>query len=273
MRTFLLLSLCVSITRDLPAQGIYFPLQPGNVWHYAGYGPWSQLTVSKDTILPNRKQYAVTIDGPFQFLRQEGNQVYQYNFQSDELLFDFSMVPRDTVNSIPGGSDTTDIILSTRDSVNLFGKYRLHWVFDMIPRHIVDGDRGIGIVDSIGIVELFSSNSTEILQSALIDGRLYQSTGVAYREAESAIRFSLAQNFPNPFNPRTRISYSIPTSGVPLFRVFNSLGQTVLILNLGFQASGPHVVDLDGKQLSSGVYFYRLDFGSSTKTMKCILMK
>ncbi len=85
--------------------------------------------------------------------------------------------------------------------------------------------------------------------------------------------FSLAQNYPNPFNPSTEIAYSIPRDGYVSLRVFDLLGREVARLVDGFSHAGTYVTRFDASGLSSGVYFYRLQSGSLTRTMKLVIQK
>lgn len=85
-------------------------------------------------------------------------------------------------------------------------------------------------------------------------------------------------NYPNPFNPETTISYSIKDNGNVSLDVFNLLGQKVTTLVNENQKAGEHSVvwngtDSSGKNVSSGVYFYRLNTQGMTKTEKMVLMK
>ena len=83
----------------------------------------------------------------------------------------------------------------------------------------------------------------------------------------------LAQNFPNPFNPSTTIRYGLPTRSQVTLTVFNTLGQQVARLVDGELEAGYHEVQLDGKNLSSGVYFYRIQAGNFTSIRKSLLMR
>jgi hypothetical protein len=85
--------------------------------------------------------------------------------------------------------------------------------------------------------------------------------------------FVLNQNFPNPFNPSTKIKYSIPESGQVSLKVFNLLGQEVATIFEGPQQAGSYLADFDGLGLSSGVYMYTLQSGDISITKKFVLMK
>ncbi|MFH1900168.1 MAG: T9SS type A sorting domain-containing protein [Patescibacteria group bacterium] len=85
--------------------------------------------------------------------------------------------------------------------------------------------------------------------------------------------FSLSQNYPNPFNPETRISYSIEKAGQVKLAVYNVLGQKVADLVNEFKAANTYKVNFDASKLTSGVYFYRLEVGDYSKTMKMIFCK
>ena len=83
--------------------------------------------------------------------------------------------------------------------------------------------------------------------------------------------FSLAQNFPNPFNPTTSIRYALPAPGAVTLTVYNILGQKVhTLVDHQRQDAGFYVVDWNGRnaaggQAGSGVYFYRLEVRGDTR--------
>jgi len=86
--------------------------------------------------------------------------------------------------------------------------------------------------------------------------------------------FSLEQNYPNPFNPETVINYNVnaQTSNVRLV-VYNALGMEVNILVNEKQNAGSYSVKFDGSNLSSGIYFYKIEAGNYSDTKRMILLK
>ena len=85
--------------------------------------------------------------------------------------------------------------------------------------------------------------------------------------------FRLEQNYPNPFNPSTTIRYGLPLRSQVTLTVFNTLGQQVATLVQGEQEAGNHEVRFDAAGLATGVYFYRLQAGSSVETKKLVIVK
>ncbi|MFZ5519016.1 MAG: T9SS type A sorting domain-containing protein [Candidatus Zhuqueibacterota bacterium] len=90
--------------------------------------------------------------------------------------------------------------------------------------------------------------------------------------------YSLGQNYPNPFNPTTMITYSIPKFSMVTVRVYNMLGQEVATLVNGYKVAGNYSVSWDakdytGRNVSGGIYFYRIEAGDYSKTMKMLLLK
>ncbi|MFC1607879.1 T9SS type A sorting domain-containing protein, partial [Candidatus Latescibacterota bacterium] len=83
----------------------------------------------------------------------------------------------------------------------------------------------------------------------------------------------LHQNFPNPFNNQTTISYVLPNGSNTELEVYNILGQRVILVSPGYQAAGHHSIQLDASGLPSGMYMYRLKGISLSQTRKFTLIK
>ena len=86
-------------------------------------------------------------------------------------------------------------------------------------------------------------------------------------------QFALDQNFPNPFNPTTNISFTIPQSSDVKLEVFNALGQKVATLVNGTRNAGSHTITFDASRFASGVYLYRLTSGNNVQINKMLLLK
>jgi hypothetical protein len=85
--------------------------------------------------------------------------------------------------------------------------------------------------------------------------------------------FALDQNYPNPFNPSTTIRYALPVTAHVKLEVFNSLGVCIALLVNDIQQAGYKTVVFDASGCASGVYYYRLQAGSSTRTKRLIFLK
>jgi len=97
--------------------------------------------------------------------------------------------------------------------------------------------------------------------------------GVSENEQQLPAKFSLEQNFPNPFNPTTVIRYSLSVNSEVKLVVYNIIGNEVATLVNEFQAAGNKSVTFDASLLSSGMYFAKLNAGKFSYTKKMLLMK
>jgi len=91
-------------------------------------------------------------------------------------------------------------------------------------------------------------------------------------------KFTLFQNYPNPFNPNTTIEYYLPKNCKVTLSIYNILGQKVKTLVRGYQKAGYREVAWDGKdnngrEVASGIYFYRLETEDYIQTKKMVLIK
>ena len=80
-------------------------------------------------------------------------------------------------------------------------------------------------------------------------------------------------SYPNPFNPTATIEYQIPKDGLVNLVVYNTLGQVVAELVNEHQSSGKYSVQFSASNLPSGIYFYKIESGSFSKSMKMLLSK
>jgi len=86
-------------------------------------------------------------------------------------------------------------------------------------------------------------------------------------------QYSLYQNYPNPFNPSTIVKYNIKSDGMVSLKVYNILGKEVTSLVNEIKRAGRYEVEFNGSNLSSGIYYYRLESGEYSETRKMLLLK
>jgi photosystem II stability/assembly factor-like uncharacterized protein len=98
-------------------------------------------------------------------------------------------------------------------------------------------------------------------------------TSILNGEFNQVKDFSLYQNFPNPFNPTTKISWHSPVSSHQILKVYDVLGNEVAVLVDEFREAGLHTIDFDASKLVSGVYLYKLQVGTFIETKKMILLR
>ncbi len=97
-------------------------------------------------------------------------------------------------------------------------------------------------------------------------------------ESVEPISFSLEDNFPNPFNPTTRIKYSVATPGFVNLSIYDASGRLVKTLVSENKVADQHFVDWDGTNengasVSAGMYLYKIDAGNFVETKKMLLVK
>ncbi|PJA99984.1 MAG: hypothetical protein CO127_09500 [Ignavibacteria bacterium CG_4_9_14_3_um_filter_36_18] len=113
------------------------------------------------------------------------------------------------------------------------------------------------------------------------DGVVKTSNTIEVEITNIPFEFSLEQNFPNPFNPTTKIRYRIPfiqthsSASVQnvLLKIYDLLGNEVATLVNENKAPGVYEIEFNGSKLTSGVYFYRLQAGKFNAVKKLVLMK
>ena len=130
----------------------------------------------------------------------------------------------------------------------------------------------------------------EFEQLEFVQGALYYSFGnfkivpqtfadigpvinVATENDEVPSTFILEQNYPNPFNPTTTINFEVDETTHITLEVFDTLGRRVATLVDGQRFAGSHTVEFDARNLSSGMYIYRISSGSKTLFKKMTLLK
>jgi len=129
-----------------------------------------------------------------------------------------------------------------------------------------------------GSHELFSfeGKDVELVKVEAADnlGRTLKST-ISTKNIPTA--FALLGNYPNPFNPATNIAFALPENGSVSLKIYNIAGQLVKSYE-GYYEAGNHTItwdgtNLNGENVASGIYFYRLLAGSFSATKKMVMTK
>ena len=102
---------------------------------------------------------------------------------------------------------------------------------------------------------------------------LANATDVTTDRSTIVKRYSLSQNYPNPFNPSTTITFSVGTYSNTSLRVFDMLGREVATIVSEKLPAGTYTRQWNASNMSSGIYFYRLQAGNYLETKKLILLK
>ncbi len=101
-----------------------------------------------------------------------------------------------------------------------------------------------------------------------------QAAGVHREDGIVVSDYQLMQNYPNPFNPSTQIKFTVPSNVTVSLKVYDMLGKEVATLVEGEFSAGSYTADMNGKNLSSGMYFYTLKTSNGfTQTKKMMLLK
>jgi len=93
------------------------------------------------------------------------------------------------------------------------------------------------------------------------------------RMGDAPSQFVLEQNYPNPFNSSTIISFSMPLGSFVSLKVFDLLGREVGIIVSGEMPAGNYSRQWNSTNISSGIYFYRLQTDTYSETKKLVLLK
>jgi len=100
-----------------------------------------------------------------------------------------------------------------------------------------------------------------------------QSVGINQISSIIPDKFSISQNFPNPFNPTTKFKFDLKKSGIVKLVVYDMIGKGVATLVNENLNAGSYETEFDGSGLTSGVYFYKIEIGNYSEVKKMTLLK
>ena len=115
------------------------------------------------------------------------------------------------------------------------------------------------------------NNKDDVVEAAI--EWINDSTSVAENNDKIILDYSLGNNYPNPFNPTTKISYQIPEASFVTLKIYDVLGNEIVTLVNEEKSAGDYKTQLSGMRLTSGIYFYQLKAGNFVETKKMLLLK
>jgi hypothetical protein len=129
--------------------------------------------------------------------------------------------------------------------------------------------------DAQHVLHWWTTNGNTWNNPSLYGTAVLQGPGEGVEQSPGSVitDYRLEQNYPNPFNPATSITYTVPKNERVKLVVYNMLGSQVALLENRVKNAGTYTVNFDAKNLSSGVYFYKLETGSTVLAKKMMLIK
>ena len=142
-----------------------------------------------------------------------------------------------------------------------------------------NGDNWVEVNEGLGDVNVYglSLNSEQYIFAASLGRGVWKSVNPVVTKVEKEkVSFDpveLSQNYPNPFNPTTKIKYQFPEMSKVKLTVYDVLGREVKTLVNEEKPAGNYEVEFDGTNLTSGIYFYRIETEKFSDTKKFVLLK
>lgn len=289
----------IYVIKTLPVPAELFELYPlsvGNKWIYnyqwidwiSYHSPdiFSREVIS-EVVKPNGKMYYEIIenmgmeDTVYERIDTLEGKIYRYEEYcpgSEQLIEDLVM-------------DVGDSSFASRfDYCNEYGRTELtseqsfsKWDLDGVKHNyfyvtLVTAEYSLASKIGLEYFKLSDDNGekTYSLKGMVINDIVYGDTTITSLRndiSSTPDKFELSYNFPNPFNPKTRIKYSIKEAGLVKIKVYDVLGSEIKILVDEVKEAGFHSVEFDGSNLPSGVYIYSLKVNGYNASKKMILLK
>ncbi|MFA5012803.1 MAG: T9SS type A sorting domain-containing protein [Ignavibacteria bacterium] len=269
----------------------YFPMAVGNIYVYEEssiYPPFtsrSKVSITKDSMVDGQRYYHFSPSLPG--FNQYGNWYrvnsatgvvtalannYTYNYLVNERYVD-SLGSKKGDNLLKCGQNLSQCYDTTNFSV-----------FGIPTKQKTFKEDGLMIIyrtysKNFGVTQVTTweiTSSTTNLVGCRLNGITYGDTlltGAESISSEVPDSYSLGQNFPNPFNPRTVISFQLPAVSDVMIKVYDVQGRELQTLVNEKINPGTYETTFDGSNYSSGVYFYKLQTKNFTETKRMLLLK
>ncbi|MCD4827808.1 MAG: T9SS type A sorting domain-containing protein [Candidatus Cloacimonetes bacterium] len=223
---------------------------------------------------------------------QDGLYSRFYNDAGDEDYADWATCPEIAISlSADNGVHWSEPIFMNAN-VNAEVGYTTE-IDGMMPNYVYPGDIIEDIGEGHGKLHLFflddnsfgsyiqeqGANDGGTLKYAALDVDFSQLPGYGANDDGEVTPFTTSLiNYPNPFNPTTNISFSLPVAQDVELKIYNVRGELVKTMATGVMPAGPHTFvwegnNNNGSAVASGVYFCKLSAGGSVETNKMLLLK
>lgn len=271
--------LLITLTSFVSGQGVVYPLHVGDRWQLGMFYPTTDLMslmIVRDTLMPNLKTYAVFNFFRPQFQRFDGERVYAFlpDRNDETVVYDFTKNIGDTVGFFTMAPDTFDVVFTGSSGGIVDGRSIRGWTFAQIARHMTDADVSVTILDSIGLYHWNTDWGPYYFYGASIDGRVYGSlTTVPIAQIQVPVLASLGQSYPNPFNGRAIVPFTVSQTSEVVLDLHDMLGRKVADVVRAVYQPGKYSIPVDASTLPSGVYVCRLRAGSNTHSIRMILAR
>jgi phosphatidylserine/phosphatidylglycerophosphate/cardiolipin synthase-like enzyme len=222
----------------------------------------------------------------------------QYTFTRDDISQAIYNMYNSGVKDVRGVIDQVDDYGSEYNYLSTFADVRensgatLHSKYAIIDAEIPNSDPIVitGSHNWTTAAETVNDENTLIIHDPLIANQYLQDFKKRYNDAGGTgifmvptnvndknkiakFSYKLFQNYPNPFNPVTTIKFEIPKTEKVTLNIYDILGKKVKTLFDGIAHTGIMAIDFNADNLSSGIYFYRVQTDNFAATKKLILMK
>lgn len=249
------------------------------LWEFNTYGFLTNITVdnNNDIILCGYDTGVGRYDFMVQKISMASGMNWKSNFNSSENLRDFAYSTFiDNDNNIYVAGEANDMFSK---GIIYALKYdadgSLLWQFSHHIKHSTyDHPQSVFLDDSNNVI--IAGDYRDSTQSSnFFAMRIKQKlkTGVLNITDNLPERYSLSQNYPNPFNPTSKVEFSIPESGIVKLELYDLVGRKVKELLNQELSSGNYSINIDGSDLASGIYYYRLIANEFVQIRKAVLLK
>jgi uncharacterized delta-60 repeat protein len=128
-------------------------------------------------------------------------------------------------------------------------------------------------IDKSGFIYVSGFSKISDIYNKAVTIKYSQTSGIVNTSSNIPNKYLLSQNFPNPFNPSTKINFSIPKNSFVTLKVFDVSGKEVANLVTENLSAGSYEADFNASNITSGIYFYRLTTENFSETKKMMLVK